>query len=164
MKTAGRINKLFGTGGGLMLSLYEAFPADFAPEETPLFVRIDGLEVPLWCDSFERRGATGARVRFADFDTGQRAAELIGLEFFITETAADDDEFYMEDLIGFAVVAGDRQGVVTDYYDSEVNPLFETEFDGRTVLVPAVEEMIAAIDFGGRTIRMVLPEGLLELE
>ena len=46
---AGRINKLFGTEGGVMLSLYEAFPDDFDPAETPLFVAIDGLDVPLWC-------------------------------------------------------------------------------------------------------------------
>lgn len=57
---AGRINKLFGTEGGVMLSLYEAFPDDFDPAETPLFVAIDGLDVPLWCERFERRGAAGA--------------------------------------------------------------------------------------------------------
>mgnify|MGYP000208216259 CR=1 FL=1 len=35
---AGRINKLFGTEGSVMLSLYDAFPEDFDPEQTPLLV------------------------------------------------------------------------------------------------------------------------------
>ena len=52
---------------------------------------------------------------------------------------------------------------VTDYYDSDANPLFELEIGGRTVLVPAAEEFIAHIDFGGRTMKLVLPEGLLDL-
>ena len=52
---AGRINKLFGTEGGVMLSLYPAFPEDFTTD-TPLRVTIDALEVPLWCERFERRG------------------------------------------------------------------------------------------------------------
>ena len=41
---AGRINKLFGTDGGVMLSLYADFPADF-DTDTPLLVTIDALEV-----------------------------------------------------------------------------------------------------------------------
>ena len=169
--SAGRINKLFGTAGSVMLSLYDAFPDDFDPAQTPLTVTIDGLDVPLWCDSFERRGQTGAVAAFADLDTERRAEELLGLEFRIEEPAdADDDEFYLEDLIGFATEveeAGDAEkhaGTLTDYYDSDTNPLFELEINGRRVLVPAVEEFIAHIDFEGRTVHFVLPEGLLTLE
>ena len=69
---AGRINKLFGTEGGVMLSLYPAFPEDFTTD-TPLRVTIDALEVPLWCERFERRGQSGATATFADFDTERRA-------------------------------------------------------------------------------------------
>lgn len=170
----GRINRLFGTGGGVMLSLYAGFPDDFDSATTPLLVVIDGLEVPLWCERFERRGQTGAVAAFADLNTDRRAGELLGLEFRLPpqQSGRDDDEFYMEDLIGFAVEAeevteaGRRTcgGTLTDYYDSDVNPLFELEIGGRSVLVPAAEEFIAHIDFEGRSIRMVLPEGLLDLE
>jgi len=60
--------------------------------------------------------------------------------------------------------SGKLCGTVTDYYDSDANPLFELEIGGRQVLVPAVEEFIARIDFEGRTMHLVLPEGLLTLE
>ena len=173
---AGRINKLFGTEGGVMLSLYPAFPEDFTTD-TPLRVTIDALEVPLWCERFERRGQSGATATFADFDTERRAQELVGLEFRIEMNGEeDDDEFYLEDLIGFAVVAeeaGASSGRAATAagetgacasYDSDANPLFELEIGGRQVLVPAVEEFIARIDFEGRTMHLVLPEGLLTLE
>ena len=134
---AGRINRLFGTDGGVMLSLYADFPAQF-DTGTPLLVTIVGLEFRIECDEDE------------------------------------DDEFYLEDLIGFAVTCTEAgadgakgaaafTGSVTDYYDSDANPLFELEIGGRTVLVPAAEEFIAHIDFGGRTMKLVLPEGLLDL-
>ena len=42
---AGRINRLFGTDGGVMLSLYADFPEEF-DTGTPLLVTIDALEVP----------------------------------------------------------------------------------------------------------------------
>ena len=163
---AGRINRLFGTDGGVMLSLYADFPEEF-DTGTPLLVTIDALEVPLYCERFERRGTSGAVASFADFDTERRAQELVGLEFRI-----ECDE--VEDLIGFAVTCTEAgadgakgaaafTGSVTDYYDSDANPLFELEIGGRTVLVPAAEEFIAHIDFEGRTMKMILPEGLIDL-
>ena len=159
---AGRINRLFGTDGGVMLSLYADFPEEF-DTGTPLLVTIDALEVPLYCERFERRGTSGAVASFADFDTERRAQELVGLEFRIECEEEDDDEFYLEDLIGFRVRIGTLKGEITDYYDSEANPLFEVEIGGKRILVPAVEEFIAGIDFESRTVKMVLPEGLIEL-
>jgi len=174
---AGRISKLFGPDGSVMLSLYAGFPADFDPTATPLFVTIDALEVPLWCDRFERRGTAGAVVAFADLDTEVRAGELVGLEFRLAgeESDAADDTFYLEDLIGFSVEAEEMDPVggrtprrvramLADYYDSEANPLFELQMDGRTALVPAVEEFIVRIDFEHRTMKLLLPEGLLDLQ
>jgi 16S rRNA processing protein RimM len=163
MVAVGRIGRLFGTEGGVMITLYSSFPDDFRMEE-PLFVEIDKLAVPLFCSSFERRGQSGAVVRFEDIDTERRAEELlIGREIFIAEEQEEDDEFYMEDLIGFEVVVGKERGELTDYYDSEANPLFEIELSGKRHLIPAAEEFIAHIDLEGRIIKFVLPEGLLEL-
>lgn len=166
----GKVNKLFGRKGEVAITLYNTFPDNFSKEE-PLLVEIDSLTVPLFFSSFERRGVSGAIVAFDDLDTPERATELIGRELSIEIEAeeADDDEFYMEDLIGFVAEVVDEQGTrvakgrVTDYYDSEANPLFGLELGGREVLVPAVEEFIVQIDFEGERIVFLLPEGLMEL-
>lgn len=163
MIAVGRIGRLFGTDGGVMITLYTTFPDDFQMKE-PLFVRVDELAVPLFCSSFERRGQAGAVVHFDDIDTERRAEEfLVGREIFIEEDDEEDDEFYMEDLIGFTAIVGKRRGEVMDYYDSEANPLLEIKIDDKEHLIPAQEEFIAHIDFDRRTIKFILPEGLLEL-
>ena len=165
MIAVGRIGRLFGTDGGVMITLYGSFPDDFRKEE-PLFVEIDKLAVPLFCSEWERRGQSGAVARFDDIDTERRAEEfLVGREIFIEEEDAEcaDDEFYMEDLIGFSAIVGKSHGEVSDYYDSEANPLFEITLDGKKHLIPAQEEFIAHIDFEKRKIKFVLPKGLLEL-
>ena len=162
MIAVGRIGRLFGTEGGVMITLYTSFPDDFQMEE-PLFIRVDELAVPLFCSSFERRGQSSAVVQFDDIDTERRAEEwLVGREIFVEEQEQDDDEFYMEDLIGFKASVGRQRGEVIDYYDSEANPLFEIRLGDKQHLIPAQEEFIAHIDFDKRTIKFVLPEGLLE--
>jgi 16S rRNA processing protein RimM len=163
MIAVGRIGRLFGTEGGVMITLYTTFPDDFRMEE-PLFIRVDELAVPLFCSSFERRGQSSAVVNFDDIDTERRAEEwLVGREIFIEEEESDDDEFYMEDLIGFKAIVGRQRGEVIDYYDSDANPLFEIAIGDKQHLIPAQEEFIAHIDFDKRAIKFVLPEGLLEL-
>ncbi|MBQ8552614.1 MAG: 16S rRNA processing protein RimM [Alistipes sp.] len=162
-----RVGRLFGDirQGGLSITLYDTLPEEWDPTSEPLFVEIDSLAVPLYCDHFERRGRAGANVRFADFDTQRRAEELIGKELFLFEEEDEeaDDEFYMEDLIGFTVEAGALRGEITDYYDSEMNPLFGIDFGEGERLIPAAEEFIVQIDFERGHIVMTLPDGLLEL-
>lgn len=166
MTAVARVGRLFGdvNSGGLSLTLYNTLPEDFDPASEPLFVEIDSLPVPLYLDLFERRGVTGANVRFADFDTQRRAEELVGKELFVPEQEEEsDDEFYMEDLIGFSVEAGELRGTVTDYYDSDMNPLLGIDFGDGERLIPAAEEFFLQIDFEAEHIRLSLPEGLLEL-
>lgn len=170
MTTCGRINKRFGTGGGLRLTLYDAFPEEFDPATMPLIVEIDGLDVPLWCEEFEPVGAQGASVLFADMNTERRADELIGKEFRmeLPDEEREGDEFYLEDLIGFTAevreVGSNRRfrGELTDYYDNEQNPLFALKIEGEEVLIPAVDEMIGGIDFERQRIKFILPEGLID--
>lgn len=171
MTTVARVNKKFGSEGEVILSLYTDFPEDFNPAQDALLAEIDGLVVPLYCDRFERRGRSGALVRFADLESERRVEELLGRELSmdLQPEELDEEEFYLEDLIGFTAevqVAGSREkrfGELIDFYDSEANPLFEVRLDGQERLIPAVEEFIAAIDFEGRKVKFVLPEGLLEL-
>ncbi|MBR4994678.1 MAG: 16S rRNA processing protein RimM [Alistipes sp.] len=161
-----RVGKLFGEAntGGVSLTLYDTFDEVVDPDTEPLFVEIDSLDVPLWCNSFERRGQRGATVHFADFDTPRRAEELLGKELYvIAQEQGESDEFYMEDLIGFTVEAEGLRGEITDYYDSDINPLFGIDFGSGEQLVPAVEEFIVQIDFDNGHIKMALPEGLLDL-
>ena len=75
-----KVTKLFGAerGGGVVVALYTEFPEDFAPESEPLFVRIDSLDVPLWCERFERRGAAGALAEFADWGYGRASLRTGG--------------------------------------------------------------------------------------
>ena len=161
MLAVGRITKLFGAEGEVNVNLYADFPDNFS-EEQPLFTIVDSLVVPLFCESFSRRGKGSATVRFADIDTVKRAELIMGNEIFVEEMESDD-EFTFDDLIGFTVKIGRRKGTITDFYDNDINPLFEITLSDGVHLIPAAEEFIAAIDFDKGEIKFVLPDGLLDL-
>ncbi len=167
MIAVARINRLFGVDGEVIINLYDTFPEPFSLD-TPLFAKVDSLNVPLYCEKFERRGRSNAQVAFADIDTERRVGEFMGTELYCTEGGeeseyTDSDEFFMEDLIGFKVTADGIKGELVDFYDNKNNPLFAMVLDGKDALVPAVEEFIIAIDFEGKHIEFSLPEGLLDL-
>ena len=163
MLAVGRITKLFGAEGEVNVNLYADFADNFDWEEQPLFAQVDSLVVPLFCETFSRRGASSATVRFADIDTVKRAELVMGSEVFIDEEEGDDDEYFaFEDLIGFTARIGRAKGEIVDFYDNDLNPLFEIELKGKRHLVPAVEEFIASIDFEGHSIKFVLPDGLID--
>ena len=162
-----RVSKTFGQNGELALSLYDTFPQEYELSE-PLFVIIDKLAVPLFCNRFQRRGQNGAIVGFEDLDTERRASELAG-----------EGLIYLEDLVGYRIHLASNKGQAAsapssdpsktpeeDYIEAFIdgeNPLFKAQIGGREVLIPAVDEFITDIDEEQRTIEFDLPEGLLEL-
>lgn len=167
-----RITKSFGLSGELLIHLFDTFPAKFDTKE-PLFVVIDKLAVPLFCDRFERRGRSGALVVFSDFYSERRTAELIGCELYREEMKVetgvvaaldpDADELFPEDLVGFRVVVDETlEGVIDEFVDGE-NPLFLVTLAGRQVYIPVADEFITEIDTDMSLIRFELPEGLVDL-
>lgn len=165
LEKVGKVSKAFGRNGELLINLYDSFPEEFDMEE-PLFAYIDALAVPLYSEEFERRGMHGALVRFADFDSDMRAAELIGHELYMEMAEEDDDGmFYLEDLVGFtASFEGSHlRGEIVSFTEAGGNALFVIEAEGREILVPAADEFVYMLDTERREIGFSLPEGLLEL-
>ena len=162
----GKISKLFGLEGELVINLYDTF--DELNYEEPVFAIIDSLTVPLFIDSYKMMGNSKAIIRFADIDTPQRASILLNLDVFSQnpdEKESEQSEFFMDNLVGFKAyfVNYDMEGIIKEFIYNENNPLFAIEINGKEVLVPAVDEMIESFDPDIKHIKFILPTGLLEL-
>lgn len=162
-----KATKTFGLSGEVVLRLYDTFP-DEVDKKEPIFAIINGLTVPLFFSSFECRGNNKAIAVFDDIDSEYRAMELIGAEFVAFEEKEEeenDGELYYEDLVGYAFtdVKTGTKGVITDYIDNDLNPLFAAEINGKQLYIPASEDIIEETDSETETICFSLPEGLLEL-
>ena len=161
-----KIVKIFGLNGELYIRLFDNFPDEIDYQE-PLFVRINGLVVPLFLSSFSRRGTDKAVAIFDDIDTQYRAQELIGLDIltFAERDEDDNSELYMEDTAGFAFTdtTSNLRGVIIEYIEHPQNPLFIVECDSDEFYIPAHEDIIKNIDADNRRVDMTLPVGVFEI-
>jgi len=79
--------------------------------------------------------------------------------------ALDEDEFYYEQVRGYAVVLADGRvvGTVAGVFETNVDLLVARDDEGREHLIPVVDEIVRRIDHAARRIEIEPPEGLLEL-
>ena len=68
----------------------------------------------------------------------------------------DEHDYLYSDLIGFNVICkGEVNGTVTDYINSEVNPLLECERNGKTFFIPLNSDMIDEVNLEEKTISLI---------
>ncbi len=137
-----------------------------------LFVELDGLMVPFTIVGIRPKSRETVLLTLKGISDEKQAAALTGKDIFVEtdllpESFADEaDGFYLDDLIGFSIIAeGNTIGTIEDYDDSTANVLFKVQKpDGREILIPADDNLIESVDPDNKTIEMLLPEGLLDLE
>ena len=159
----GRLGKTHGVKGEVSLQfdddIFDRVDADY------LVLELDGILVPFFIEEYRFRSDTVALMKFEDVDTQQRANELTGCDVYFPRALAANDEgdVSLSLLVGFDLVeanGGTTIGRIAAIDDTTANLLFELE-DGR--LVPANDDLIRDIDTKRKTIKMEIPEGLLEL-
>ena len=159
----GRLGKTHGVKGEVSLQfdddIFDRVDADY------LVLELDGILVPFFIEEYRFRSDTVALIKFEDVDTQQRANELTGCDVYFPRALAanDEGEVSLSLLVGFDLVeanGGTTLGRIAAIDDTTANLLFELE-DGR--LIPANDDLIRDIDTKRKTIKMEIPEGLLEL-
>ena len=159
----GRLGKAHGVKGEVSFQfdddIFDRVDAEY------LVLDIDGILVPFFMEEYRFRNDTVCLVKFCDIDTQQRAQELTGCDVYFPRALAEEAEEMpsLASLVGFEIVDasnGNTVGNIVAIDDSTINLLFELE-DGT--LIPASDELIEDIDAKQRTIRMNIPEGLLDI-
>ena len=134
-------------------------------ESEYLFLRVDGILVPFFIEEYRFRSDTTALVKFLDYDSADDVQFLVGCDVFfphaLTPEADEDGEYAWRYFTGFKLY-DEKAGLIgtIDCVDETTqNVLFRI----GQCLVPAAEAWVTDINHKERTIRMALPEGLLDL-
>lgn len=159
MQRIAQVLKSNGKDGELVMSFTAVDPEEIDLGE-PVYIEDDGLPVPYFFESFQRRGNTKALVRLTGVRSLEDAEELAGRPVY-----AD----YFEDEDGPASFEGwnlqDQEGNIvgriTGYEDIPGNLCLTVETPSGEALVPFHEDLLIEADAHSRILRLTIPEGLL---
>ena len=170
MQQVAQVLKSNGTDGELVMSFRGISPEDINLQE-PVFIVFDGLPVPFYIESFQKRGNTKALVRLTDIRSQEDVEEIAGKAVYVEDDQIPDmtleDDGYAA-LVGWMVLtpAQDEDAVyevgeIIEFFDIPNNPCIEVETENGAVMIPLHEDFILGLDPENQEIIMDIPEGLL---
>lgn len=138
-------------------------------EGIPLFIGIDGQRVPFFIEEiFNETPSQKVLVKFEFINSDEEARRYSGCKVYSDSEENDPpvQRLQISNYTGFRVVdrPSGKELTVTDYIESEENPLLVLDHKGSEVLLPLYADYILDTDHEAGTIIVLFPEGLLPPE
>lgn len=160
MQRIAQVLKSNGKDGELVMSFVAVDPDEIDLKE-PVYIEDDGLPVPYFFESFQRRGNTKALVRLTGVRSLEDAEELAGRPVYADDGVYEEEE---ESFDGWELQDQDGRtvGRIAGCEDIPGNLCLAVETpSGNEVLVPFHEDLLIEADADSRILRLTIPEGLL---
>ena len=160
----GRLWRTRGNRGELLGELDSSDP-DREQKLREVTLEVDGLRQVMRVEETWRHDGRPV-FKFAGIDSISDAEKWEGAEMSVPASEVEPPEkgaYSYADLVGCKVVGDAEVGVVTEVEEYGGAPLLKVEAaDGREILSPFARSICKVIDVASKTIRVELPEGLLE--
>lgn len=162
-----RAVRTHGLKGEIVAELLTDFPERFEDLDELFLVSPSGERKLVELDDFWFQ-KDRVVLKLAGYDDVERAKELVGYDFAISESARmplESDEFYDWELEGCTVKVQDKSiGQVRSVIKTGgAEILLITDENGKEQLVPLAAPIVVNIDTAAKMIVIDPPEGLLEL-
>ncbi|MFP4663062.1 MAG: hypothetical protein ACLFM1_01420 [Bacteroidales bacterium] len=160
----GSVKKAFGYNGAMMLSLEKKVAYHFLNKKEAVFLQLEGSLVPFFIDDIKGNEINPV-IHFDNIHNKETASRFIGVpcfmpgEYFEQNQGVSDPDT-LEGFTLFDKTSG-MTGIILDYSEQNNNPLFEVDFDGMIVSLPAHPDMITDFDSEEKIIYAEYPEGLI---
>ena len=170
----GKITKSHGLKGEVSMTfsndMFDQVEAEY------LICDIDGILVPFFLEDYRFKNDEVVLLKFKRIDSDADAERLCGCDVYMERRQIPNDfqtetgeplEFGIDFYIGYTVEDenGTTIGVIDGVDDSTANVLFSVASPtGNEIIIPAADEFIIEINDNKKTLKMELPEGLLDLD
>ena len=163
-----RIRNAHGLDGEVLVELLTGDPDDvFVADRVLRVARRQGKGLARLTLKGARRHKGGLLLRFAEVGDRTAAETLQGRELTLPTDELrqlDEDEFFLHDLVGYAVVRvdGAAVGEVVTSYETGAQLLLGVTAGEREFLIPFGRQLVTEVDRDARRIVIDPPPGLLE--
>lgn len=162
----GKISRVSGYDGSVIIRLEKSFH-DNIPEMESVFIEINRIPVPFFISYSDYSGGDLLKLQFDGYETYDRVKEFVGCRVFLTSLndkgrkGEKDDE-----LIGYKILNEDSVliGTIAEIIKTPGHDLLKvTSESGKEILIPFHEDFIVGFEPDKKSILVVLPEGLTEI-
>jgi len=162
----GVVTKTFGYKGQVVIYLDTDEPEKYKTLEA-VFIKEEEEMLPYMIEDFIYKGANQAIVKFADIN-GEEAKSLVKTELYLPLSflpPLTGNKFYFHEVIGFDIIDKEKGniGKCIDFMEVSRQPIMQIDFNGREILIPAVDEIFETVDRDSRTITISAPDGLIDI-
>lgn len=162
----GRITKTHGFEGAVTVKVEKIFSENI-PEPESVFLEIEGRPVPFFVEYSEQPDSATLRLKFEGYESSASVKEFVGTGVYLTGvTSEKSKDSHYSDMEGYIVKSSDGivAGVVKELIENPSQLLLNiVNPSGKEFLIPLHEELIEEVDNKNKTIRMIIPEGLEEI-
>jgi 16S rRNA processing protein RimM len=163
----GKIAKKFSFKGEVLAYLDTDEPELYQNMES-VFVDFNDNLIPFFIEHSSMHKNDFLRIKFEDVDDEIAADELLGQSIYLPLKMLpklEGNKFYYHEVIGFNI-EDKRHGIIgriVSINDSAAQPLFEVINGDKEMLIPMIDQFLVEIDRKGKTVKMDLPDGLVEM-
>lgn len=162
----GLITKPFGYKGELYVFLDTDEPEKYGNLRAVFLLEGDEY-IPYMIESIEMRGGKNAVVKFLDVD-GEDAKSLVKMEMYLPISELPPltgNKFYYHEVMGWQVIDREKGniGICKDFIDVSNQPIMQVDFNGKEILIPAVDDIFEEVDRENKTLHICAPEGLIDI-
>lgn len=165
----GFIAKTTGPKGEVVIR-FELAEGTISKQIRSFFILINKKPVPLMVATLGFNTDNTATVKFMDYNSKEEAKDIVGYEVFLPDENLKRKPAGMDDIYSLKGyrVENDQKitiGKITGFQDNKGSYLLEvvTEINSDSILIPLHEDLIKGIYPDKKMIRLIIPEGLLEL-
>jgi 16S rRNA processing protein RimM len=164
----GFFRKTHGVRGDMVLEFEPHF--EYSVEDANrFFVEIEGLLVPFFVveEGFRFKTGNTAIITLDGVDDEKYARRLVSQQVYLfkNEIVATNEGEFDTSLINYLLIDSNigELGIIDQIDDYAGNIVITVNYRGQELLVPYNEDFIIEIDDNQKTIKLNLPEGLIDL-
>ncbi|WP_027385662.1 ribosome maturation factor RimM [Chryseobacterium gregarium] len=162
----GKITRRHGLAGNVILKLDTDQPELYNKLES-IFVEINGLLVPFFIEKSSWSKLDALNIAFKN-STEALVDQSLGKNVYLplaTLPKLSGKQFYYHEIIGYSILDENGQdcGVIRSVNDQTAQVYFVTNLDGKEVVIPMIKDWVLEVDRDERFIKMILPEGLIDV-